>query len=96
VAVTQEQLALQQQQIAALARDGAEAHAGLCVFRADLRLRVRQGARGLVLTRRLIREHPEGILGLDRATTLRLLKDSEAQQEGRERTAASLAGIECP
>lgn len=64
-----------------LAGEGAEAHAAICVFRADLEQRVRSG-------RDFLADHPAGFAGIP-AATLRASLANEQQ------TVSALSGLNC-
>jgi hypothetical protein len=64
-----------------LAEDGQEARDALCIFRADLERRYRDG-------QKFLRENPEGIPGIDASVIRNSLKNQKA-------TIKSLADLDC-
>lgn len=77
--VQQHRLDQQQAELADLAREGREAHQGICVYRADLAARI-------AATVDYLRTHPEGIAGISRATILNSIRNQKA-------TVASLSAV---
>jgi len=71
----------QQRRTDELARQGAQAHDAICVFRADLERRVET-------TKRYLDTHPDGFAGVPVETIQKSLTDQE-------RTIRSLASIKC-
>lgn len=60
-----------QRQIARLARDGKQAHDGLCILKADLASRIKN-------SRDYLKTHPEGIAGISRADILKSIANQQS------------------
>lgn len=85
-----------QTQVILLARQGVDAHRGLCATKRSLEGQVRAAERSLHLLKLLFDQHPEGVFGLSAAGTRAVIASSERDQADRLATLKSLATVTCP